>query len=103
RDGNGLELDPGQRDQDDQRLVGLEDVDRRLPVRRRLMEELTAQAVGTLNRGAGLGPHQCIELAFRHDWLRAGSFPYRPVSAAADMGSGSRVGRSGRTRLPQIS
>ena len=59
------------------------------------MEELTTQAVGALNRGAGLRPHQGIELAFRHDWLRAGSIPYRPVSAAANMGSGSRVGRSG--------
>ena len=100
RDGDGLELDAGQRDQDDQRLVGLEDIDRRLPVRRSLMEELAAQAVGTLHRRASLGPHQCIELAFRHDRLRAGT---HPVSVAANMVMGSRVGRSGRARLPQVS
>ena len=65
-----------------------------------MMEELAAQAVGTLHRRASLGPHQCIELAFRHDRLRAGS---DPVSVAANMGTGSRVGRSSRSRLPQVS
>ena len=82
------------------RLTGLEDVDRRLPIGRTVMEELAAQAVGPLHRRAGLRPHQCIELAFRHDRLRAGS---SPVSAAANMGSRSRVGRSARARLPQLS
>ena len=61
-------LDPGQGDQDGQRLVALEDVARRLPGRRRVaaMKKLPMQALGALHRLAGLCPHQRFELSFRH-------------------------------------
>jgi hypothetical protein len=36
-----------------------------------VMKELTPQALGALHGCASLGPHQRIELAFRHDRLRA--------------------------------
>ena len=72
RHGNGFELDARQGDQDGQRVIGLEDVDRRLPIGGGMMKELAAQALGPFHRPAGIGPHQCFELACRHNRLRAG-------------------------------
>src|SRR5271163_2574392 len=62
-----VELDPGQGDQDGQRLVALEDVARRLPGGGRAvaMKKLPVEALGAFHRLAGLFPHQRFEL-FRH-------------------------------------
>jgi hypothetical protein len=63
-----FELDAGEGDQDSQPVTGFEHVDRRLPMRTRVMKKLPMQSLGSLHCGAGLRPHLCFELTRWHTY-----------------------------------
>src|SRR6516164_11559385 len=66
-----VKLDPGERDQNRQRVIALEDVTRRLPGggRAAAVEKLPIKALGAFHRLAGLFPHQRFELSSGHRCL----------------------------------